>query len=56
MKSIIHQPFGYVLYLDTRGGFEGSEIEYELVGNPASCTPIKNRVVVGEAFGEIVSV
>jgi hypothetical protein len=56
MKSIVHQPFGYVLYLDTCGGFKGSEIEDELVSNPASCTPIKNRVVVGESLGEIVGV
>jgi hypothetical protein len=56
MKSVVHQSFGYVLYLNTCGGFEGSEIKDELVGNPASCTPIKNRVVVGEAFGEIVGV
>ena len=56
MKSIIHQSFGYVFYLDSCGGFEGSKIEDELVGNPASCAPIKNRVVVGEAFGEIVGV
>jgi hypothetical protein len=47
MKSVVHQSFGYVLYFDTCGGFEGSEIEDELVSNPASCAPIKDRVVAG---------
>jgi hypothetical protein len=56
MKSVIHQSFGYVFNLDSCGGFEGTKIEDELVGNPASCAPIKDLVVVGEAFGEIVSV
>ena len=56
MKSVIHQPLGDVFNLDPSGGFEGSKIEDELVGNPASRTPVKNRVVGGESFRQVVGV
>ncbi len=56
MKSVIHQPFGDILNLDPRGSFERPEIEDELVGDPASRTPVKNWVVVGEAFREVVGI
>jgi hypothetical protein len=56
MKSVIHQSLGNVFNLNPSRGLERPEIEDELVGDPASRTPVKNWVVGGETFGEVVGI
>lgn len=56
MKSIIHQPFCNIVHLYARGGFERAQIENKFVSNPTARASVKNRVVVGKSFGEVVGV
>ena len=56
MKSIIHQPLCNIVHLNACGCFERAQIENEFVGDPTTRASVEDRVVVGEAFGEVIGV